>query len=207
MSWGGSDHGSVQYRASSVGVPVTIGPSLVLVQSHSKSIYRGLYSTKATTSGVCFCCKEMGTCGVTKSNEKTKPSKSDTTVPTEPMIYYQLASTREYIVHAEPCLNVEELSAVQVAKLLDKSIGSFEDWLVEFSVHHDAMKETGREPDQLMTAITAMSQVSRAPISKSKPIMSSLASKFEMELGLQDKDDLDGMLSAGQRLEVSYSSV
>jgi len=33
-----------------------------------------------------------------------------------------------------------------------------------------------------------------------------LASKFEMELELKDTDNLDGTPTAGQRLEVSYSS-
>jgi len=77
------------------------------------------------------------------SHEKTKacPSKSDNVKPTEPRIYYRLALSRGgRIVHAEPYLNVEGLSAVQVAERLDKTIGSFEDWLVEISVH-DAMKE------------------------------------------------------------------
>ena len=205
LSGGGFDHDSVQSRESSVGVPVTTGPSLVLVQSH-KPICRGLYSTKAA-SGVCFCCKEMETCATT-SNEETKacPSKSDTMIPTEPRIYYRLASSRGgYIVHAKPYLNVGGLSAVQVAELLDKTIGSFEDWLVEISVH-DAMKETGREPEQLRTAIKAISKVSRAPFLESKPIISELASKFEMELELQETEDLDGTPSAGQHLEVSYSS-
>jgi len=190
----------VQSRESVVGVPVTTGPSLVLVRSH-KHICRGAYSTKAT-SGVCFCSKQMGTCAMT-SHEKTKacPSKSDTTIPTEPRIYYRLTSSRGgHIIHAEPYLNVEGLSAVQVAELLDKTIESFEDWLVEISVH-DAMEETDREPKQLRTAIKAMAKVSRAPFLESKPIME-LASKFEMELELKDTEDLDGTPTAGQRLEV-----
>jgi len=101
-------------------------------------------------------------------------------------------------------LNVEGLSAVQVTELLDKTIESFEDWLVEISVH-DAMKETDREPEQLRTAIKAMAKVSRAPFLEFKPIME-LASKFELELELKDTEDLDGTPTAGQRLEVSYSS-
>jgi len=87
----------------------------------------------------------MGTCATT-SHEKTKacPSKSDTVIPMEPRIYYRLASSRGgHIVHSEPYFNVEGLLAVQVAELLDKTIWSFKDWLVEISVH-DAMKETGR---------------------------------------------------------------
>jgi len=175
-------------------------PSLVLLVRSHKHICRGLYSAKVT-SGVCFCCKEMGTCATT-SHEKTKacPSKPNTEIPTEPRIYYRLASSRGgHIVHAEPYLNVEGLSAVQVAELLDKTIGSFEDWLVELSVH-DAIKETGREPAQLRTAIKALSQASSAPI------ISELANEFEMELELHDTEDLDGSPSAGQRLEVSYSS-
>jgi len=204
LGGGGLDHDSVQSRESVVGVPVTTGPSLVLVRSH-KLICRGAYSTKAT-SGICFCCKQMGTCGTT-SHEKTKacPSKSDTTIPMEPRIYYHLTSScGGHIVHAEPHFNVEGLSAVQVAELLDKNIESFEDWLVEISVH-DAMKETDREPEQLRTAIKAMAKVSRAPFLEAKPIME-LASKFELELELKDMEGLDGTPTAGQRLEVSYSS-
>jgi len=67
------------------------------------------------------------------------------------------------------------------------------------------MKETDREPEQLRTAIKAMAKVSRAPFLESKPIME-LASKFEMELELKDTEDLDGMPTAGQRLEVIYLS-
>jgi len=121
-SLGGSglDHDAVQSRESVVGVLVTTGPTLVLVRSH-KHICRGLYSTKAT-SGVCFCCKQMGTCGTT-SHEKTKacPSKSDTSIPTEPRIYYRLTSSSGgNIVHSEPYLNVEGLLAVQVAEIRTK---------------------------------------------------------------------------------------
>jgi len=120
LGGGGLDHDSVQSCESVVGVSVTTGPSLVLVRSH-KHICRGLYSTKAT-SGICFCCKQMGTCATT-SHEKTKacPSKSDTNIPTEPRIYYHLTSSRGgHIVHAKPYLNVEGLSAVQVQNFWTK---------------------------------------------------------------------------------------
>jgi len=54
--------------------------------------------------------------------------------------------------------------------------------------------------------MNALSKLSRAPFLESKPIMSELANKFEMELELQETEDLDGTPTAGQRLEVSYSS-
>ena len=205
-----SEPDSVQSLAS-LGAPVNTGPSLVLVTSHHL-VCRGIYQA-SRVAGTCFCCQESSKKSCPQSHSAKKHSclsSTDTDLKlVQPRIYLRVASARSSsvpTVHAEPYLEVGNLSMSQVNELLHKQISSFDEWVHEIGVY-DAVKSSGDDPLVLRTAVKNLSKVSRLGDQDIKVAVSALATTFDAALDFEPELEDTSMPSATLQLQASYSAL